>query len=287
MKIKILFSHVENLVPPRCRNPRPVRYHDGEITLEIPEIQSDAAPVAIRATCKRDSIDPYQMEYRWYDNQLWTSVHCYRGEPQFDKETKDAEKYEMYSHTIDLRSEYRMENRDFGIYCPVEGNTKEHAIEYLNEWAKHELIIDGIRHQLCAEPHYVVMTFGLGRNHGGTACLINSTYDQTDCSSNVFSLLERDKAINKATEVATLREDSRSLPIMPHGPEWDILIPEAIQIKPLDQRILKFVGHIKTDKEGSSCQFEFEVNACASKEEIEIEAREAAFNHIEWSYRKV
>jgi hypothetical protein len=288
MKIKILFSYVENVVPPRCRNPRPVRYHDGEIELEIPEIQSCDAPVAICATYNRDSGElPYQMVYRWWKNRLWTNVQCYRGKPHVDKETKVPSKYAIYAHTADLRSEYRMENRDFGISLSIVENSKAQAIEYLNEWAKHELIIDGIRHQPCSEPHYVVMTFGLGRNHGGTACMIDGTYDQSDCGSSVFSLLERDKAIENATKEATLREDSRSLPIQPHGPDWEILIPEAIQIKPLEQRFRKFVGHIKTDKEGSSCEFEFEVSSSASADEIDKEAREAAFNHIDWSYRQV
>lgn len=288
MKIKILFSYVENVVPPRCRNPRPMRYHDGEIELEVPEIQSCEAPVAIRATYNRDSSElPYQMEYRWWQNRLWTKVQCYRGEPHFDKKTNDASKYAMYGHTIDLRSEDRMENRDFGIYLSMVANSKVQAIEYLNAWANHELIIDGIRYQPCSEPHYVVMTFGLGRNHGGTACMIDAAYDQTECSSSVFSLLERESAIKKATEVATLREDSSSLPIQPHGPEWKILIPEAIQIKPLEQRFRKFVGYIQTDKEGSSCEFEFEVSASASTEEIDKEAHEAAFNHVEWSYRQI
>ncbi|MBC3871494.1 hypothetical protein [Undibacterium oligocarboniphilum] len=287
MKIKILFSYVEYIVPPRCRNPRPVRFHDGEIELEVPEIQSDAAPVAIRATYKRDSINPYQMEYRWYHNRLWTAVQCYRGEPQFDKETKDASKYAMYSDTIDLRSKYRLENRDFGMYLSIVTNSKVQAIEYLREWAKHQLIIDNIRYQPCGEPHYVVMTFGMGSNHGGTACMIDGYYDQNDCNSSVFSLLERESAITKATEVATQRGDTKSLPIIPHGPEWEILIAEAIQIKPLEQRVRKFVGHIKTDIEGSTCEFEFEVSATASEEEIDKEAREAAFNHVEWSYRQV
>lgn len=288
MKIKILFSYVENVVPPRCRNPRPVRYHDGEIELEVPEVTCSEAPVAIRATYNRDSSEvPYELEYRWWGNRLWTNVQCYRGELRFDNETKDVSKYAMYSHTIDLRSEDRLENRDFGIYLSIVENSKAQAIEHLSEWAKHELIIDGIRYQPCGEPHYVVMTFGLGRNHGGTACMIDANYDQTECSSHIFSLLERDKAIFKATQVATLREDTRSLPIRPHGPDWEILMPEAIQIKPLEKRVRRFIGHIRTDKEGSSCEFEFEVSGTASAEEVEKEAREAAFNYVEWSYRQI
>lgn len=288
MKIKIFFSYVENVIPPRCRKPRRVRFHDGEIELEVPEVQSGEAPVAIRAMCKPDSKEtPYQMEYRWWKNRLWTNVQCYRGQPHLDRETKLPSMFLKYDQIIDLRGDWRLENRDFGIYMSDVENSKVKIIDYLTEWANHELIIDGVRHQPCSEPHYVVMTFGLGRNHGGTACVIDGYHDQNDFNSIVFSLLERDKAIKKATEVATLREDLKSLPIEPHGPDWEVLIPEAIQIKPLDQRVRKFVGRIKTDKEGSSCEFEFEVGSDASSEDIDKEAREAAFNHVEWSYHQV
>jgi len=45
-----------------------------------------------------------------------------------------------------------------------------------------------------------------------------------------------------------------------------------------------FTGMIRTDKVGSECEFEFEAENDATDEEIEQEAREAAFNCIEWNY---
>ncbi|WP_169126103.1 DUF7167 family protein [Aromatoleum evansii] len=47
-----------------------------------------------------------------------------------------------------------------------------------------------------------------------------------------------------------------------------------------------FKGVIRTDIDGSDCEFEFEVADDATEEEIEVEARDAAFNHIEWSYKE-
>lgn len=46
----------------------------------------------------------------------------------------------------------------------------------------------------------------------------------------------------------------------------------------------KFKGRISTDKVGSDCEFEFEVDDDATEAEIEETAREAAFNFIDWSY---
>lgn len=288
MKIKLLFSYVEKVVPPRCKKSREVRYHDGEIELDVVEIQSSEAPVAIRATYESEVYEkPYQMEYRWWGNCLWVNVRNYHGKAHFDKDTKTVTNFLIYPTTIDLRSDSGMTNHDYDICLFNKDNSKAEAIEYLSKWAKNELFIDGIRYRPCGEPHYIVATFGLGRNHGGTACMIDSTNSQNNCDSSVFSLLEREQAIAKATEVAVARGDTNNLPIVPHGPIWEVLIPDAIRIKPLANRIRKYTGFIKTDKEGSRCDFEFEIRADASIEEVENEAREAAFNHIEWSFNPI
>ncbi len=49
----------------------------------------------------------------------------------------------------------------------------------------------------------------------------------------------------------------------------------------------KFVGSIETNKVGSRCEFEFEVEDDATEEEIEEEAKDAAFACIEWGYTEV
>lgn len=47
-----------------------------------------------------------------------------------------------------------------------------------------------------------------------------------------------------------------------------------------------FKGYIKTDKVGSRCEFEFEVEDDASEEEIDEVARDVAFDRIEWFYEE-
>lgn len=48
-----------------------------------------------------------------------------------------------------------------------------------------------------------------------------------------------------------------------------------------------FKGNISTDKIGSACEFEFEVEDTATEEEIEQAARDAAFEHVEWNFKEV
>jgi hypothetical protein len=45
-----------------------------------------------------------------------------------------------------------------------------------------------------------------------------------------------------------------------------------------------FTGCVSTNKVGSECEFEFEVEDDATEEEIEAAAREAMFDHIEWNF---
>ena len=48
-----------------------------------------------------------------------------------------------------------------------------------------------------------------------------------------------------------------------------------------------FKGIIRTDKVQSECEFCFEVEDDANEEEIEKEAKDSAFNHVEWWYEEV
>lgn len=49
----------------------------------------------------------------------------------------------------------------------------------------------------------------------------------------------------------------------------------------------KYKGIISTNVNGSECEFEFEVPDNATEEEVEEEAKDAAFNWINWEYHEV
>lgn len=48
-----------------------------------------------------------------------------------------------------------------------------------------------------------------------------------------------------------------------------------------------FKGFIRTDAVGSECEFEFEVEDNATDDEVEQEAKQAAFDCVEWNYQEV
>ncbi|MCJ2370009.1 MULTISPECIES: hypothetical protein [Pseudomonas] len=48
-----------------------------------------------------------------------------------------------------------------------------------------------------------------------------------------------------------------------------------------------FTGTIKTDVQGSEVEFEFEVEDDATQEQIDDEAKQAAFDCVQWHYNEV
>jgi len=49
----------------------------------------------------------------------------------------------------------------------------------------------------------------------------------------------------------------------------------------------QFKGTIKTDVQGSEVEFEFEVQDNATQEQIEEEAKQAAFEYVQWHFEEV
>lgn len=48
----------------------------------------------------------------------------------------------------------------------------------------------------------------------------------------------------------------------------------------------RFTGTIRTDISGSECDFVFEVEDNATKEEIEETAKQTAFSYVDWNYKE-
>lgn len=220
MKVTVRFSYTEDVVPPRCRKPRRTKFHDGELRVNIPEISKEMAPVAIVATRRKSSWQSgYRIEYRWYKNKLWTSV-----------------KLADIPSVIDVTEDNRWEQYELLWGGDLWDRTKLNAEKYIRSKAKGHLYIDGVHYCQVSEPRYVVNTFGMGRNHGGTAMFVEHRYNPNIGWGRYFSLLELDKAVALATDIATKRGDTKSLPMRLNGGEkFEIRLPEAIRVNPKRQ----------------------------------------------------
>lgn len=226
MELTINYSYVEQIIPPRCRKPRPQRFNDGVAVLTVREVTGEQAPIAILASEKDFENGTYHepVAYRWFEGRLWTDRSVSGGS------LSRAKCYPTLGPTLNLVSDSPMHSKtDLGIYvCAHEG--KQGVADHLHSAATDWLIIDGKLHRTAGEPKYVVMTFGMGCNHGGTALMTDYRHNHNIEDHAYFSLLELDAAREYTLTVANERGDTVKVDTDPRA-RFEVLKPEVIQWK--------------------------------------------------------
>ena len=66
---------------------------------------------------------------------------------------------------------------------------RDQVIEKVNKEADRYLIIGNEVWRHCGEPRYVIITFGLGHNHGGTGLFVNTWYNDNISKDRYFNAL--------------------------------------------------------------------------------------------------
>lgn len=193
---------------------------EDHLKVSVPQVTSQEAPVAIRLH-DFNSKNEQHTELRWYAGKLW--------EQRVDHVRQDDGSYV-------LRGNLEAELLAGIIPLHVRGDistTREVCLKALRQEAQRFLIIDGAIWQQTSEPRYVVCTFGLGHNHGGTGLMVTNHYNDNIPNKNYFSALDGDAAVAYATQVATRRGDTESLGKF--DKDIEVLIPEAITIRPMQE----------------------------------------------------
>lgn len=235
MQIVLPYTYTAQVVPPRCRKPRPERMTE-KITVTVREVTAAEAPVAIigrgqRLGAKRHV--HYATEYRWFGKKLYV-----------------RERIQRYSHgPIRTQSAaqfvkdpypFKYEKNDDHGY-----NTRAEVRAEILGWARELLFIDGERWTVIDEPRYEILTFGLGHNHGigwGTTLGGRNHFNQNVSRDRYFRCDQYEQAVAEATRIATARGDTKALPIAKQRPtRYEILIPEAVRLN--------------TRKHGKGCAF--------------------------------
>ena len=98
--------------------------------------------------------------------------------------------------------------------------------------AENYIIYDGKVWKTCGEPMYVINTFGLGHNHGGTGFFIEYFYNENISRNNYFNALEREQAIAYGKKVAANRGDTNSIDGLGEHDIIEVLMPEMVTRNP-------------------------------------------------------
>lgn len=212
MNINVKFEYIEKYLPtPRCRKYR-TREVKGICTVTVRE-----APIG-------KLVPAFGVEqYIWEETPHIENDVIFSNEGSLWKLSR-ASRYYAGKSWFDLAPctpEFlacRLEPNRYEIH---DFNTDTKRIKaYIQSQADRFLICDGKLYEETTEPMYVIMTFGLGCNHGGSALMIEDYYNSNIPSSRYYAANQREEAIAKAKEVALNRGDTESI----HNIETALLI---------------------------------------------------------------
>ena len=236
MKLTLPYTYIEDVIPPRCRKPRP-QESKGEITLTLREVTSAEAPIAIiqhtegwrdkkevpagakGRTCDDSIWVKFDVVYRWYKGQLYVKDRIQRSCYQ-PHEYQTAEQFAKDPCPYHL---------DRACYTFL--HLKQDARCGLMAWARTLLFIDGERWVRASEPRYVIMTFGLGHNHGGSSLFTDTHYNSNISKDRYYRIDQFEVAMKEFERIALARGDNQSVPSTHHD-TFKILIPEAVRCRP-------------------------------------------------------
>ncbi|TAN25003.1 MAG: hypothetical protein EPN31_16320 [Castellaniella sp.] len=242
MHIKVEFVFAAQVVPPRCRKPRSVTMA-SDIVVEVRELTAGQAPVALIARSDSQLNEHPDIAYRWFDGKLWTALATSSAEPcartsrgtdwDYSLPTTECRKGEAWPVVRlygDLGRNLVGASNSWAILDHYIGTnelaSREDAEAAITRWAADGLLIDGVYHRVAPEPRYVVMTFGLGGNHGGTYLSVTD-YNNSNIRPEAYfgaTDLAAAQAYTRATAAA--RGDTTAVGVDPL-PFLDVRLPEA------------------------------------------------------------
>lgn len=197
--------YLHRFIPPRARKERE-EILTKPVTVTYREVVDTDAPVVL---IEHNIIYPKGGEgeklatpYRWFDNQLW--VECRRPPTPGGK----------------LTSGYCLSEADLEETVKARGNG--------------HIVINGQFWEPSGEPRYVVMTFGLGDNHGGTSISVDSYFNPNIHRSAYFPATMKNEAIVYALWTANNRDDDKSLERIRECANWiEVIDPSVVRVKRL------------------------------------------------------
>ena len=222
MQIEAKIKYQEEYLPTkRHRIPR-IREVEESVMCELREIPKKDISLALMVTSYQSYLDESGKDhfglldtpFLAVDGQLYTRKKDMSG-------ALDRGPYSLEAFIKD----------DIGWLSRYSAPSRDAALLQLQKLTDSHLLIDGELYQQSSEPRYVVMTFGLGHNHGGTSMLISYGYNSNISKSNYFNALQRDEAIAYANKVAARRGDTDS--VEKFGAEnIRVFMPELIRCNP-------------------------------------------------------
>lgn len=224
MKIETTIKFYEGYIPPRCRK---MRYKEvfKSVWVNIQETTFDSLKLAYIDLWNNWEV--YYYNGKFYKRSFFSFTFAYDNtitNALDDLIARRKKGSQYFAKTKNLVS-------DFTNYSEYE--TKKDIVKRLKKEMSQYLIVDGVLYEMViGKPYYIINTFGLGANHGGTALFVSySTAPKRmirESKGWAFSINDTEKAISTAIEIATNRRDTNFIDNI-KKPKIDIKIPELFK----------------------------------------------------------
>lgn len=243
MLFNIEFWNMEKYLPTKRHRKLRERYVKNSVDVEIKEVTEKDFPVAFivhnyksvyeNAESYNDfnGNSEYKMfseEIRTYDGKLYMPVRVMYGVAiSLCFEPLEYIKRELENYTPCWKG-----GEEFTEVSIIKEDNISECRENIFRKAEDYIIYDGKVWETCGEPMYVITTFGLGHNHGGTGFSIEYYYNSNISKNNYFNALEREQAIAYGKKVAANRGDTDSIEGMGDYDIIEVLMPEMVTRNP-------------------------------------------------------
>lgn len=250
MKINVNYYYNQKFLPTRRHKNVRERQIADTITVSVTELTADVFPVAFIVHDMRsvqDGMTSYEdyrsekcdfrmlaEEIRTYKGKLYTPVRITHG-------AAISTIFEDESYVIHIlerladRDWYIDDDNEFTENSIVVEENKKKVRQMLRNSARHYIYFDGKFWSVCGEPRYVINTFGLGHNHGGTGFFVEYGYNPNISNKNYFNALQRDDAISYGKSVALGRGDTESVNRIGIHDIIEVIMPDMVKVTPNKQ----------------------------------------------------
>lgn len=218
--LKVNISYDEAYLPsPRHRN---LRYRTKEETIQVPihRVKKDEVRLAFTLSDYGHK-SQYQTKIVLYEGKLYIREwrHLMNGETYHGKDGYRP----LELARLKLRNPHTFN-------CSL---SRTEVVEMVKEQAAEYLIIKNEVWIRCGEPRYVIITFGLGHNHGGTGLFVETGYNPNISNSRYFNALQGKEAVEEAKRIARGRRDTDSVRLMHEMIK--VHIPETVTCNPMKE----------------------------------------------------
>lgn len=240
MLFNIEFWNMEKYLPTKRHRVLRERYVKNSVDVEIKELTESEFPIAFIIHDKGWQYEEEGKDTEW--KMIDTEIRTYNGELW-----KAVRYSECVCHGVGWMPITHIKGRleDYSPYWKGGDDFTEESIikedniaeckENIFREAEDYIIFDGKVWRTCGEPMYVINTFGLGHNHGGTGFFIEYHYNSNISNKNYFNALERENAITYGKQIALNRGDTDSVDGMGEHDIIEVLMPEMVKRNPQEE----------------------------------------------------